>query len=144
MCLPPHARAAIDTARQDLDRGVEWFSWAALVALWAILLPGWWPLLAVVLAIVLTCICYSRLLGLAQTFALLFRSAYDLYRFDLYAQLRLCPPASPFLEWNAARTQDSPINAVMFSLPPDSRQTFLHAPSKDESPEDEPPEAESV
>jgi len=128
LCLPPHARTAINAARQDLDRGTEWVTWAALVALWAFALPGYWAALPVGLAVLGAFLCYRRLLGSASVFALLFRSMYDLYRFDLYARLRLAPPASPYLEWEAAQRGGSPINEVLFSQVPDPKQAFRPPP----------------
>ena len=130
MCLPRHVRVAVNSARRDLERAVSLMIWSGLLSLWIVFIPwGRWVVVAGVLSGVGVVVCYLALEAPAQRFALIFQSTYDLYRFDLYEQLRLRPPASPFEEWEAAQDWGSSINEVLFSQMPDRGGAFEHKPA---------------
>lgn len=86
--LPDHARQELAAARQSLDEAVMLFLWGLLFCLWVYF--AWWaPLLGLAVMI----IAWFKAEVEAFSFGLLLRTAYDLYRFDLYKSLHWYMPS---------------------------------------------------
>lgn len=99
MVLPELARQDISAARAELDDAARAWLWSNLFCFWALLAPFSNPFYKVIwplpLGLLLATFSYRWALSATETYASLFQSAYDLYRFNLYEALRLDIPKSP-------------------------------------------------
>jgi hypothetical protein len=95
-------RQALGTAQDQLDlslrlatlaalHGIIWSVVAATCRQWAAL---WWALPALLLAWLV----WRSSAQIATSYAMLFRSAFDLHRFDAYRRMHWPPPTSPLAE----------------------------------------------
>lgn len=126
-CLPAHARSSARAARRQLDRAVESLSWSVLYCLWAFVVPGRTKVLPIAISIIASFALYRRLLNVADSYGVMIRTCYDLYRFDLYKQLRVPAPRSPHEELKLAQINGSTINNILYSQP--FKPTVLFSPS---------------
>lgn len=125
LCLPSHARIAIGARYSELIRSVEGLVWSTLFPIWSFVLPSYWKLMPVIIALFWIHQNYQKVIQSAKSYSSLFRALYDLYRFELYDQLHLPKPISPIDELMLARESDSPICQFLTSIP--SKQTmFIH------------------
>lgn len=90
LLLPISTQQEIARARQNLDRSVQTFTWALSFAVWSFLNP-WASVIALILAVVF----YQSVLQSAGAYGELLKSAYDLYRFQLYDALHWPKPQGP-------------------------------------------------
>jgi hypothetical protein len=94
LLLPDATRDELVAARAALDSSVAATVWGVLFCGFAI-----WTVLAIPLGLVVAVSAVAVWTpGRAETFADLVESAYDLYRTDLYKQLRWPPPTNPAQE----------------------------------------------
>jgi hypothetical protein len=82
-------------ARQNLDQAVQLFGWGLLFLVWAIL-AYWSPpmILAVPAGLLMIVGGYYRAISTAKVYGDMIRTAFDLYRFELYHALKLPLPAN--------------------------------------------------
>ncbi len=99
LLLPGQAREDLMAARAALDGGVAGFLWGLLFSAFTV----WTPWALPVSAAVVTMTCCFLLPARARTFADLIEAAIDLYRSDLYKQLRWPLPADPVAERASGR-----------------------------------------
>ncbi len=92
LLLPDTARSELFAARSQVDGLVQLWIWSGLFCLWALIFQTPWPLGLGLLGLWLA---HHWLLGAVETYGLLVESAFDLYRFDLYAALRWPLPPDP-------------------------------------------------
>lgn len=90
LVLPDPARAEVAGAMSQLETAVRWLFWSFLFLVWTFW--AWW---AVLVATVLGFFAYRMVIDSAEAYADLFRSLFDLYRFDLYQGLRCLAPSNP-------------------------------------------------
>jgi hypothetical protein len=87
LVMPESTRQEIGAARQQLDGSVQLILWGLLFCIWTSF--SWWALpIGVILILVALMKAYQD----AFTFGLLVRTAYDLYRFELYKSLHWVLP----------------------------------------------------
>jgi hypothetical protein len=90
LTIPKEAQETLAQARQKLDSAVRFFTWGILFAVWTVF--AWWAILA---ALAICVAAYWAALQAAGAYGDLARSAFDLYRFELYEQARWpLPPSS--------------------------------------------------
>jgi hypothetical protein len=87
LVLSDGTKQDITTARGQLDQAVVVWIWGLLLVVWVIF--TWWALLAAALVILYA---YWRSVRVAETYGDLVEAAFDLYRNDLYKQLRVKLP----------------------------------------------------
>jgi hypothetical protein len=83
LALPPETQETLSHARQKLDTAVHLFIWGLLFVVWAVW--AWW---VIVVALITVVVAYVSTLQAAAVYGELLRSVFDLYRFDLYEQLK--------------------------------------------------------
>lgn len=93
--LPDTMKLELAVARQNLDQAVQLFGWGLLFLVWAIL-AYWSPLmiLAVPAGLLMIVGGYYRAISTAKVYGDMIRTAFDLYRFELYHALKLPLPAN--------------------------------------------------
>jgi hypothetical protein len=90
LVLPEGVQTEISEARLYLDNMVKMVMLGIGLFIWSFINP--WIIPVGVLIIVWG---YFRAAQAAETYGLMLRAAFDLYRFDLFKQLHLTPPESP-------------------------------------------------
>jgi hypothetical protein len=90
LILPENAQKEVSEARAHMDNQVKMIILGFALFLWAFL--AWW---IIPIGILIAVWGYRRAVGTAETYGLLMRTTFDLYRFDLYKQLHLDLPKSP-------------------------------------------------
>ena len=110
LVIPESIHRKIEDARRSLNESTSWIAWGNLFSIWSIfawrswfwgynafpvLWYGVFPILVSYLVIILS---YRELLNSAKVYAQLVRSAFDLYRFNLYDELNWPRPTSPETE----------------------------------------------
>jgi len=98
LAIPKEARDTLSQARQRLNGAARLFVWGLLFAVWTVW--AWW---AVPAALVVAVAAYWGMLHAAGVYGDLVRSAFDLYRFALYEQVRWPLPDEPQREDVAGR-----------------------------------------
>lgn len=99
LLLPGQARTDLIAARTALDGAVAGFLWGLLFSAFTV----WTPWALPVSLTVVTSTCLVLLPARARTFADLVEATIDLYRIDLYEQLRWPLPADPVAERASGR-----------------------------------------
>ncbi len=87
LVLPEKAREEVNEARGQLDAAAQGFLWSILFLSWV--QAAWWALILSALGM---CIAYQEMKRAAALYGDLLRASFDLYRFELYAQVHLKPP----------------------------------------------------
>lgn len=93
LALPKEPQETLSQARQKLNGAARLFAWGLLFAVWVVW--AWW---AVPVALVVAAAAYWGMLHAAGAYGDLLRSAFDLYRFTLYEEVRWPLPQAPELE----------------------------------------------
>lgn len=88
--LPEVLRHSINMARNRLNESACLLAWSVLFLIWMIFLKWWAPL-----SLLIAWIAYRKMVTAAAIYGDLIRSAFDLYRFDLYKALSWSLPDSP-------------------------------------------------
>lgn len=131
LCLPPHARQAVNAAERGTYLSVEWFVWSLLFSFAALGLSGWWRLLPIAVSLSGAWCSYAALLSATRNYVNIFRACFDLYRFELYDQLRLPKPPSPNEELIIAHKRGSVVNDFLSTIVP-PEVPFCDGPSKED------------
>ncbi|MCA9994462.1 MAG: hypothetical protein KDE56_01870 [Anaerolineales bacterium] len=90
LLLPDNTRQDLAGARAALNQDVEWFTWALLFAVWAVL--TWWALIPSIVAMILA---YRAALQTATQYGSLIEATFDVHRTSLYQALRFPLPTTP-------------------------------------------------
>ena len=90
LLLPEEARQELAGARAGLDERARYMVWGLLFAAWSVW--AWW---AVPVALAAAAASYLGMVQAAGVYGELLRSAYDLYRFEIYKALRWELPPMP-------------------------------------------------
>ncbi|MFE1827818.1 hypothetical protein [Streptomyces yangpuensis] len=117
LLLPDQARADLIAARTALDGAVAGFLWGLLFSAFTV----WTPWALPVSLAVVTSTCLFLLPARARTFADLVEAAIDLYRTDLYEQLRWPLPTDPAAERVSGRLLTKYLGADSTPRPRPSR-----------------------
>ena len=87
LLLPADVQEDISVARGQLNEAARLFAWGLLFCIWAVW--AWW---AVPVGLAVAFLAYRGMVLSALVYGELVRSAFDLYRFDLYEQMGWSPP----------------------------------------------------
>lgn len=98
LSLPEEAQETVSHARQKLNTAVHLFTWGLLFLTWTVF--AWW---AVAVSLATMLIAYMTALQGAAIYGELLRSTFDLYRFDLYEQVKFPLPKTVGSEVTAGR-----------------------------------------
>ena len=126
LCLPTHARIAIGARYEEINLCVQSLIWSVLFPCWSFVLPSYWKLMPIAIAITWTHLNYRKLKDSAKSYTSLFRSLFDLYRFNLYDKLHLPKPNSPLEELLAATKSTSTVCQFLTSIP-NKEVLFIHS-----------------
>ncbi len=94
LVLPESFQKELMDSRQQLNQRMQLIAWGLLFFEWSVCS---WHAIPIAVSVVL--ITYPRLLTSAVSYGDLLRSAFDLYRFDLYDALHWSQPDSPATEY---------------------------------------------
>jgi hypothetical protein len=126
LLLPAEAKTELVQARSALDNAARTWLWSALFVVWT---P--WTWLALPIAVVVPAVAYYvGILTAATAFGELTVTAFDLYRFLLYDQLRLPRPASPAAE---RRQSGRRVTAFLWSGLNEPGLNYTNPPASDKT-----------
>ena len=92
LLMPDKTLEALSEAREELNSGSRLMIWSILFLIWA-----FWTKWAA-LSLLLVPVAYWKMLGAAETYGYLIRSAFDIHRFKLYESLHWPLPPDPAQE----------------------------------------------
>jgi hypothetical protein len=87
LALPEETQETVSLSRKKLNTAVHLFTWGLLFLAWTVF--AWW---AVAVSLATMLIAYVSALQAAAIYGELLRSTFDLYRFDLYEQVKFPLP----------------------------------------------------
>lgn len=90
LIMPEGVQKEVSEAREHLDNQVKLVMLGVALFIWSFI--AWW---VIPIGIAIGFFGYWRSLRAAETYGLLLRASFDLYRFDLFTQLHLDLPDSP-------------------------------------------------